>query len=53
MHLKSNNIGFLPYDNESWVADEFFTLLVSRYQIGLEILMGGSDIIFNSVHLLY
>ena len=35
------------------VIDELFQSLLSRYQIGLETSMKGSNVIFDSVHLLY
>ena len=41
------------YDNGDEVIDEPFQSLLSRYQIGLEISMRGSDFIFDCVHLLY
>ena len=49
MHSKSNNIGFMPYDNVNEVVNELFKSLLSRYQIGLQTLMIGSDFIFESV----
>ena len=35
------------------VIEELFQSLVSRYQIGLETSMKGSDFVFDCVHLLY
>ena len=35
------------------VIEGFFQSLFSRYQIGLEQSMKGSDLIFDCVHLLY
>ena len=53
MHSKSNNIEFMPYDNANEVLNELFESLRSRYQIGLETSLRGSDFIFDSVKLLY
>ena len=36
MHLKSNIIEYMSYDNANEVADEFFEFFLSRYQIDLE-----------------
>ena len=52
IHLKSNNKEFMPYDNTNEVVNELFESFLSRYQIGLEILMKGSNFIFDSVELL-
>ena len=51
--MKSGNTDFLNYDNVNDVIDEFLELLISRYQIGLETLVRGSNFIFDSVQLLY
>ena len=53
MNSKSDNIDFMPYDNANEVVDKLFESLLSRYQIGLEISVKGSDFIFDSVQLLY
>ena len=53
MHSKNDNIEFMPYDNVNEVANELLESLLSRYQIGLETSMSGSDFIFDSVELLY
>ena len=53
MHSKSNNIEFMLYDNATEVVNEHFEWLLSRYQIGLETSMRGSDFIFDLVQLLY
>ena len=50
MDLKSNKI---DYDNANEVVNEIFESLLSRYQIGLETSMRGSDFIFDSIQLLY
>ena len=49
MHSKSDNIKFMPYHNANEVVNELFESLLSRYQIGLETPMRGSDFIFHSV----
>ena len=41
------------YNNADEVIDELFESLLKRYQIGLEILMRGSDFISYCVYLLY
>ena len=41
------------YDKADEVIEEFFQLLLSRYQSRLETLMTGSDFIFDCAHLLY
>ena len=43
MHSKRGNIEFMSYDNENEVVNELFEILFSRYQIGLETSMSGSD----------
>ena len=53
MHSKSNNIEFMSYDNVNEVVNELFESLLSRYRIGLETSMRGSDLIFDSVQLLH
>ena len=53
MHSKSDNIEFMSYDNVNEVVNELFESLLSRYWIGLETSMKGSDLIFDSVQLLY
>ena len=49
MHSKSDNIEITTNDK----ADKYFQSRFSRYQIGLEISMKGSDFVFDYVHLLY
>ena len=54
IYMKSNNIEFiLIYDNANEVVNELLESLLSRYQIGLETSMRGSNFIFKSVQLLY
>ena len=53
MHLRNGNMEFMSYDNVNEVVDELFESLISRYQIGLETSMRGSDFIFDSVQRLY
>ena len=48
-----DNIEFMPHDNAYEVVNELVESLFSRYQIGLETSMRGSDFIFDSVQLLY
>ena len=40
-------------DKADQVLEERFESILSRYQIGLETSVKGSDSIFNCVHLLY
>ena len=47
MHLKSDNIEFMIYDNAEEVIKELFESLLNRYQIRLETSMRGSDFIFD------
>ena len=53
MHSKSSNIEFVSYYDASEVVNGFFQSLLSRYQIGFETSMRGSNFIFDSVQLLY
>ena len=46
MHLKGNNIRIMINDKANEVIEKKFQLLLSRYQIGLETSMRGSDFIF-------
>ena len=41
------------YDGADEVIEEPFQLLLSRYQIGLETSIVGSNFVFDFVHLLY
>ena len=52
MHLKSDNIEFMSYDNANEVVNELFESLLLRYEIGLETSVRGSVFIFDSVQLL-
>ena len=45
MHSKSVSIIFMPYDYANEVTDELVKSLLSRYHIGLETSMKGSDIV--------
>ena len=49
MHSKSDNIEVTTYDNANEVIKEIFESLLSRYQIGLETSMKGSDFIFDLI----
>ena len=51
MHSKSNNIEFL-LDNANEIVSEHFVSLFSKYQIGFETSMRGSDFIFDSLQML-
>ena len=53
MHSKSNNIEIMINDKADEVIEELFQSLLSRYRIGLETSMKGSDFIFDCVHLIY
>ena len=53
MHSTSDNIKFRPYNDECQVVNELFESLRSKYQDNLEISMRGSDLIFDSVQLMY
>ena len=53
MHSTSNNIKFTPYSDVNEVIDELFESLCWRYQGNLETSMKGSDLIFDSVQLMY
>ena len=46
MHSKSDNINVMTYDSANEVIDKNFESLLSRYQIGLEASMMGSDFLF-------
>ena len=49
MHLRSDNIEYMSYDNANEIANELFESLLSRYQISLKTSMRRSDFIFDSV----
>ena len=49
----SDEIEMMINDKEVKVIKEFFQSLLSRYQIGLETSIKGSDFIFDCVYLLY
>ena len=54
MHSKNDNLEFMLYDNENELfVNELFESLLSRYQIGLETSLRGSDFIFESVQRFY
>ena len=48
--LKSGDMEVMAYDNLDQVIEEFFDSLLSRYQLGLETQMRGSDLIFHCVN---
>ena len=47
MHSKSNNIEFMPYNNESEVVDELIESLLSINQIYLQTSMRGTVFTFD------
>ena len=49
MHWKSDNIEVMTCDNVDKVLGERFQSLLSRYQIGLEISITGSNFVFESI----
>ena len=53
MHSKSHNIEIMINDKADEVIEEIFLSLLSRYQIGLETLMKGGELVFRCFHLLY
>ena len=53
MHSKSDNIEIMINYKADEVIEELFQSLLSRYQIGLETSMKGSDLVFDCVHFLY
>ena len=53
MHSKSDNIEIMVNYKADEVIEELFQSLLSRYQIGLETSMKGSDLVFDCVHFLY
>ena len=53
MHSKSHNIEIISQDKADEVIEEIFKSILSRYQIGLEKSIKGSDLIFDFVKLLY
>ena len=52
MHSKSNNIEIMINHKADEVREELFQLLLSRYQIALEISIKNSDFVFDCIHLL-
>ena len=52
MHSKSHNIEMMINDRADKVIEELFQSLLSRYQIGLETTVRGSDFIFDYVHII-
>ena len=50
---KSDNVEIIINDEENYVIENFFRLLLYRYQIRLKVSIIGSDFIFDCVHLLY
>ena len=48
MYSKRNNIEIMTSEKADKVNKELFELLLSRYEIGLETSMKGTDLIFDS-----
>ena len=53
MRSRSDNIKFVSYNDANEILDELFESLSSRYQENLETSMKGSDLVFDSVQLMY
>ena len=53
MHGKSNNIEIMMVKETDEVIDELFKSLLQNYQKDLEKSMRGSNVVFDSVDLLY
>ena len=53
MNSKSDDIEIMINHKADEVKEEFFQSLPSRYQIGLQTSIKGSDLVFNCIHLLY
>ena len=53
MRSRSDNIKFVSYNDANEILDELFESLPSRYQENLETSMKGSDLVFDSVQLMY
>ena len=53
MHSKSDNIEIMINEEADEVIQVLFQSLLFRYQIGLEILMKGSESVFDRVQLVY
>ena len=53
MHLKSDNVEAMTFDNVNKVIKEIFELLISRNQIGSETSTRDGDFILDGVNLIY
>ena len=53
MHTNSDNIDIMMGNETDEIIEELFQPLLQKYQEGLEELMKGSELIFDSVDLLY
>ena len=51
MHSKSDKIEIMIYDKADKVTKELFQSVLSKYQLGLEISMKGSDFIFDHINI--
>ena len=50
MHSKNDNIEIMINDEAEEVIKELFQSILSRYRIGLEILMKGSEFLYYKFH---
>ena len=50
LHSKSDNIEIMTYDKADEAKEEFFQTLLSKFEIGLETWMKGSNVIFDHVY---
>ena len=53
MHSNSDNIKFTPYSGANVIIEKLFKSLCSKYQDNFDKSRKGSDVIFNSVKLMY
>ena len=53
MHSERDNIEIMINHKADEVTKELFQSPLSRYEIGLETSMRGSELVFDCVHLLY
>ena len=53
MYSKSDKIKIMINGKADELIQELFQAVLSRYQIGLETFIKGSDFVFGCVHLLY
>ena len=53
MHTKSDNIEIMMGGETDYIIDELFKSFLQKYQEGLKESMRGSELVFDSVDLLY